>query len=129
MFANDWDKLSIKGTVHRSVNDSGDLFVKSAGDDPRINFPLLSFKANTRYLIDIQMTSSVESRLQIYYTESTQKTRALSEKNSLRFPVKKGENTVHAFIGVNNLGRVMRLDPIATAGEVTIKRLKIIALD
>jgi len=104
---------------------NGILRLKSTGKDPIIIFPAMPFKPNNEYILRIDITSSVQSTLQVFYSDTKQTNRSFSEKNSIRLKIGKGDNNIYIVLDYPNLGQYLRLDPISKSGEMTIKSLEI----
>lgn len=124
IFSNDWKKLKFNKYIN-IIDDDNFINLKSTGSDPIISFPLLPFQANKKYILHIAMTSSKESTLQLFYSDSRISDYTFSEKNSIQLAIKKGDNDLYIPLDYQNIGKHLRLDPISGKGEVTIKSLNI----
>jgi hypothetical protein len=125
IFSKDWTQLNFYNwqILRDDKNDS--LRLRATGEDPIINFPLLPIKQNNEYVLHINIVSSVQSTLQVFYSDANQTGYPFSEKNSLRFNIQKGDNDLYIALSYPNLGKHLRLDAISGLGEVVIKSLDI----
>ena len=99
IFLNDWKMLLFNESIRRIEYENGVLHLKITQDDPNIIFSKLPFKPGNKYILHIQIVSSTQSTLQVFYSVDDSQTRhPFSEKNSLRFLVKKGGNDFNIFL-------------------------------
>ena len=129
IFFNEFDKLSYNSII--KMMDNGNKFtkMKSIGENPIIKFPPLPFEKAAQYVIHIEFTSSVNSVLQIFYSDSEEPGCPFSEKKSIRKEVKAGYNDFYILLDYDKLGRWLRLDPISGIGQFKIKTIEIRKVD
>ena len=125
VFSNDWKKLKFNHHITSVIDNDSYINLKITGNDPIISFPLLPFRPNNKYILHITMASSVKSTLQLFYSDKGSSSHTFTEKNSTRVSIKKGNNNLYIPINHPNVGKHLRLDPIAEKGEVIIKSLDI----
>lgn len=105
------------------------LQVVSIGNDPIITFPKLPFKKDKSYIVYIKMNSSVQSTLQLFYSDINETGYPFSEKNSILKAINLGNNEFYILLKKNNLGKNLRLDPISGKGKIKIKAIEIKEVD
>ncbi len=125
IFSKDKSPLEFNAFLNIADDKNGALRLISTGEDPIISFPLLDIKPNNEYVLHVNMTSSVQSVLQVFYSDINQTGYPFSEKNSLRFPVEDGDNDFYIVLNYPNIGEHLRLDPISGQGEISIRSLDI----
>ncbi|MDM8547789.1 hypothetical protein QUF61_14960, partial [Candidatus Venteria ishoeyi] len=79
---------------------------------------------NTKYILHIKIKSSVDSILQVFYSDNNQQNYPYSEKNTVQSYINKGDNDIYILLDYPNLGKHLRLDPIVEKGEIFIKILE-----
>lgn len=129
IFSKEKTPLKFNKWLNLIEDKNGVLRLKAIGKDPVISFPLIAFKPNNKYILHINMTSSVQSDLQIFYSDIKQTGQPFSEKNSFRLQIKKGDNDIYTVLDYPQLSGRFRLDPISGQGEMTIKSLEIKRVD
>lgn len=87
--------------------------LKSVGNDPIINFPLLNINANNEYIMNIKIRVSKNSILQIFYSDNIDN--SFSEKNSIKYSLKEGDNNIFILLNYKNMGNQIRLDPVISS--------------
>ena len=106
-------------------NNGNSLSLTSTGKDPIIYFPPLPLLPNKKYMLHVNMSSSVKSRLRLYLSQKNSKGFPFSQKNSLPFDVTKGANDIYLPFSHPNIGNRLRLDPLMLEGKITINALEI----
>lgn len=125
IFSKDETRPKFNAAFSLIDHSNGILRLRADGNDPIINFPLLPFTPNNEYVLHINISSSVESTLQVFYSDANQAGYPYSEENSLRIDIQKGNNDLYIALDYPNLGKHLRLDPITGLGEIAIKSLEI----
>jgi alginate O-acetyltransferase complex protein AlgJ len=125
VFLNNFRKLTYNAHIKRMDGTDKSIRIKSVGRDPIISFPLLPLERAIQYIVHIEVKSSVNSMLQLFYSDSDVAGYPFSEKNSVRVGVNSGENDIYILLDYDKLGKQLRLDPISRIGEVEIKTIEI----
>ncbi len=125
IFSNDFKTLKFNTHINLMENTNSAIKLKSIGKDPIISFPILPFENGNKYIIYVKIESSINSTLQVFYSDSNKTGYPFSENKSVRKEIKSGSNDIYIPIEEDSLGKHLRLDPISGAGEVTIQRLEI----
>lgn len=105
------------------------LQVVAIGNDPIVTFPELPFKKDKNYIVYIKMNSSVQSTLQLFYSDINETGYPFSQENSILKAVSIGTNELYILLDNNNLGTNIRLDPISGKGKIKIKAIEIKEVD
>ena len=129
IFSNDWTQLNFNNGLNLIDGKNGSLRLIATGADPIISFSLTPIKPNNEYVLHINMASSVQSTLQVFYSDADQAGYPFSQKNSRRVNIQKGDNDLYIILDYPNLGKHLRLDPISHMGEITIKSIVIKRVD
>ena len=125
IFSNDWKQLKFTKHLKLIDDENGSLQLRAIGNAPIITFPVLPIKPNNEYIMHIELTSSVQSTLKVFYSDTNQSGYPFSEKHSLRLSINKGDNDIYIALDYPKLGKNLRLDPISELGEIEIKSLVI----
>lgn len=105
------------------------LKLQSTHHDPIIELPELSIKQNSQYLVHLEMNSSSNGLLQLFYSDNKTPQIPFSEARVLSRNVYKGDNNFYLLLNQPNLGKKLRLDPISTKADIEIKSLTIKSVD
>lgn len=125
IFLNDFKRLKYNTQIKHINEQNGYLKIESIGKDPIIMFPILPLHKGNHYVIHIEATSSIQSMLQLFYSDSEISGYPFSERNSVRVGVNKGVNEIYISIDHDTLGAQLRLDPISGIGEMEISNIEI----
>ena len=127
IFSNEFTKLKFNDhiEIEKNTNKSKSIKLKATGIDSNITFPLVPFKSGNQYMVRIEMLSSIDSVLQLFYSDSREIGYPFSENNSVSMNIKSGTNNIYIPIVYDSIGKHLRLDPISSKGEVVIKKLEI----
>ena len=125
IFSIDGAMFEFNESLNLVDDKDGNLRFRATALDPMIFFPSVPLKSNNDYVFHINMTSSVQSTLQVFYSDISRIGYPFSEIDSLKFPVKEGDNDIYIPLAHQNIGKQLRLDPILGLGEITIKSFDI----
>ena len=126
VYSNDFKLLKTNKHIVKIGRGNLDFKIKSVGNDPIIIFPQLDFRPGKKYIMHIEATVSVDSEMQIFYSDSDVDGYLYTEHRSIRYPVKSGVNDVYIILDYEKLGKHLRLDPISkNMGEVEIRKLEV----
>ncbi|MCI5162078.1 MAG: hypothetical protein D3917_08655 [Candidatus Electrothrix sp. AX5] len=92
---------------------------------PIVRFPLINFKKEHHYMMHLEIWSSVNSKLKLYYSDRNTKGHPFSGNRTVTMYIRSGDNDLYIPIYYSRLGKYLRLDPISGAGEVIIKTMEI----
>ena len=125
IFSIDGAMFEFNESLNLVDDKNGNIRFRATTVDPMLIFPSVPLKSNNDYVAHINMTSSVQSILQVFYSDISRFGYPFSEIDSLKFPVQEGDNDIYIPLVHQNIGKQLRLDPIAGLGEVTIKSFNI----
>lgn len=118
--------LKFNPQVYIRENSTKYLKMKSIGPDPIINLPPLDLKPNTNYALNISIEVSMNTTLQIFYSDATLTGYPFSEERVITRSLKEGENQLYIILDYNQLGKALRLDPVTTRNiDIGISKLEI----
>lgn len=101
----------------------GLLQIQTNGPNPQLFFRTQDLPPGRKPLVKIELTSTVDSLLQVYYKPLGQK--KFSEDFSLRQRITQGKNEIWAPIDTSDIQGQWRLDPCKVPGTVTLHSLEI----
>jgi len=129
IFSNNFKTLKYNKYIKFIDSASKYIKIRSIGKDPIINFPPLPFERGIQYIVQIEAISSVDSILQLFYSDSETSGYTFSEKNSVRVSVNSGYNDIYILLDYDKLGKQLRLDPLSGIGDIDIKKIEIRAIE
>jgi alginate O-acetyltransferase complex protein AlgJ len=129
IFFNDFRELTYKGDLKQMDGENKSMIIKSTTKNPIIKFPPLPFEKGVQYIVHIQIKSSINSTLKLFYSDIEVEGYPFSENNSVRVSVKSGENDIYILLDYDKLGKWLRLDPITGVGEIEINTIEIKRLE
>ncbi len=126
LFDNDFSRLRYNSNLAAREMVDGALEVSVSGDNPAIRFLRLPFRSDRKYVLRLQMTSSVDSNLVL----------RLSERNfdpkepfagylSERLDIKAGDNDLYIRFSHPRIGPLIRLKPLERPGELSFHNVQI----
>lgn len=118
-----WPGLEPHREIELSIAPSGGLLIRSLGGDPAVILPEFPFPPEKPVILRLDVTSPRDTIFQIFYRTSTMP--AYVEKQSIRFPVKKGRHEIFAGIPKTQLQGRLRLDTGNTADDYELHSLEI----
>ena len=119
--------LSIEGMGVCALNDHVEILNKDAlsfvskGNDPILKFPALQISAGKKYVLELDMTSSVPSVAVVFYLEDM--LGASPESRMVRMRVTPGENKLRFDLDNPKVGQPIRFDPLACPGDFKFDRI------
>ena len=125
IFSNDFKQLAYNKHIQQTNLTNKSIKIKAVGINPIIILPALPFEKNIEYILHIEAISSVDSTLQLFYSDSDFTDYPFSVENSDRVDINSGKNDIYILLDYENLGNCLRLDPISGIGEIEIKTLEI----
>ncbi len=125
IFLNNFRQLTYNAHIKRMDGANKSIRMKSMGRDPIINFPPLPLERGIQYIVHIEIKTSVNSMLQLFYSDSEVAGYPFSQKNSVRVGVHSGENDIYILLDYDKLGKRLRFDPVSRIGEIEIKTIEI----
>ncbi len=122
-FHNEWKKLQLNSQLRRLIpNRSEGMRLRAIGRDPIMIIGSIDLTP-ARYILHIEMRSSVPSEIQVFYPKKGGQ--EFSEERSIRNTVRVGDNEFYIMLPMDVNARRLRVDPLARTGIVEIKRLEI----
>lgn len=128
IYQNEFDRLQLINIEPNYIAKT-EITLQSTKADPILVFPEISFTQAKEHILKIKINSSVDSVLQLFFSESNVSGYPFSEKNSVKKEIKKGENDIYIQLTNPNLGKALRLDPISDLGLITISELTLKEVD
>ena len=128
IYHNNFSMLQLINLLPVRVEQSS-IELRSAHAAQALIFPEISFKQGKKYSLKIRIHSSIDSFLQVFFSESNMSENLFSEKNSVRKSIIRGENELYIQLNNLNLGKALRLDPLEEQGSVIISELTIKEID
>lgn len=125
IFSLHFSQLYLNEHLKKEKSKEGWMQLSVLNSDPNIIFPELALKPENKYMIHIQMESSVNSILEVFYSDITRKIPRFSAKNYIHHTIKKGNNDLYIILDHQNIDKYLRIDPIAAKGRIIIKSLDI----
>jgi hypothetical protein len=125
IFLCDFRRLKYNKHIKITENVNESMKLKSIGKDPIITFPPLPLVRGYQYVVHIEAKSSVDSMLQLFYSDSEVAGYPFSEQNSVRIGINSGYNDIYILLDYDKLGKRLRLDPISGIGEIELKTIEI----
>lgn len=125
IFSNNFSQLTYNKHIKLMEEANKSIKIKSVGVDPIIVFPPLPFDRGIQYIVHIEVRTTINSILQLFYSDSEVTGSPFSEKNSVRVSVNSGENDIYILLDYDRLGKRLRIDPVSGIGEIEIKTIEI----
>jgi len=123
------NRHSVKAAGHAEIyidhGNGSELEIKSTGKDPVLLFEEIDFKAEEEYVVKVELVSSINTKLQLFYSESFSLGYPFSEKRSIKHPVQQGINEIYIPLLNSDLGKLIRLDPGVGEGAFKLVSLSI----
>ncbi len=102
------------------------LVIQANGNDPSLILPAFTYDPKSTLLIRVELTSPVETELDLFY--QTAKEPGYSESKKLSYPLYKGRNVVLLKLTQADLAGKLRLDPGTVPGEYILHCVEIRAV-
>ena len=128
VFHNAFDRLQLINANVTSITTNA-LDITSEKEDPVITFPEIEFEQEKQHIFRIKLNSTVDSILQVFFSEFGNSNYPYSENNSIKVPIKRGDNDIYIQLTHPTLGKALRLDPISGIGSITISELTLKEID
>jgi hypothetical protein len=125
VFRNEWEKLSFSPGLKATNGKDDPLKLQSTEKDPIITFAPLAINSTKTYIIRLQLTSSKASTLQLFYSEANRSGYPFAANRMKSAMISKGRNEIYLRFGNNNLGNLLRVDPLVGTGSVVLEQVEI----
>ena len=118
-------KLKLRNMERVGPANETSINLVSTGTDPIIYFPDLELRPGIDYKLRIVFMSEAKSNARLYYSTSDKIKFPFSDANSVKLPVKAGENDLYFEFSSATIGNRLRLDLLSGEGSVKITQVEI----
>jgi hypothetical protein len=101
------------------------LKFESLGTDPYFTYFNIDFRENKKYVLVINLISSIDTILQVFYVNNRVKPYIFLEENSIKKVIEKGSNSLYILLDFEFLGTTLRLDPMNAPGVMEIVNMTV----